>query len=114
MLSSERPAESRAGDILLLPIAIIAFWTLAYQLVLVARWPAKTVTWCFLAMAIAGFFFLVGILKKTSATPGKDYQFHLSHIVLLILGSAYAITALVVRRPNQDDVVYVHRALTQL
>jgi hypothetical protein len=114
MLSSERPAESRAGDILLLPIAIIAFWTLAYQLVLIARWPAKTITWCFLAMAIAGFFFLGGLWKKTSATPGKDYRFHLSHIVLLILGCAYAITALVVRRPNQDDVVYFHRALSQL
>jgi hypothetical protein len=114
MLSSERPAESRAGDILLLPIAIIAFWTLAYQLVLIARWPAKTITWCFLAMAIAGFFFLGGLWKKTSATPGKDYRFHPSHIVLLILGCAYAITALVVRRPNQDDVVYFHRALSQL
>src|SRR5262245_11434778 len=114
MLSSERPAESRAGDILLLPIAIIAFWTLAYQLVLIVRWPAKTITWCFLAMAIAGFFFLGGLWKKTSATPGKDYRFHLSHIVLLILGCAYAITALFVRRPNQDDVVYFHRALSQL
>ena len=114
MLSSERPAESRAGDILLLPIAIIAFWTLAYQLVLIARWPAKTITWCFLAMAIGGFFFLGGLWKKASATPGKDYRFHPSHIVLLILGCAYAITALVVRRPNQDDVVYFHRALSQL
>src|SRR5215831_3902576 len=114
MLSSERPAESRAGHILLLPIAIIAFWTLAYQLVLIARWPAKTITWCFLAMAIGGFFFLGGLRKKASATPGKDYRFHPSHIILLILGCAYAITALVVRRPNQDDVVYFHRALSQL
>ena len=114
MLSSERPAESHAGDILLLPIAILAFWTLAYQVVLVVRWPATTVTWCFLAMAIAGFFFLGGLWKKTSATPGKDYRFHLSHIFLLFLGSAYATAILFVRRPNQDDVVYVHRVLTQL
>jgi hypothetical protein len=34
--------------------------------------------------------------------------------LLLFLGVAYAITALFVRRPNQDDVVYFHRALTQL
>jgi hypothetical protein len=32
----------------------------------------------------------------------------------LALGLGYAITALVVRRPNQDDVVYFHRALSQL
>ena len=58
MLICERPADSHAGDILLLPIAGLAFWTVAYQLVLVLQWPAKTITWCFLAMAIAGFFFL--------------------------------------------------------
>src|SRR6266496_2685458 len=114
MLVSEKSTESRAGDILLLPIAILAFWTLAYQLVLIVRWPAKTITWCFLGIMIAGFFLLRGLWKKTNATPGKGYRFHLSHIFLLVLGVAYATTVLFVRRPNQDDVVYFHRALTQL
>ncbi len=111
---SEEPADSRAGDILLLPIAILAFWTLAYQLVLLLRWPAKSIIWCFLAIAIAGFFFLRPLWKKTNAIPGKEYRFYFSHILLLVLGLAYAITVLFVRRPNQDDVVYFHRALTQL
>jgi hypothetical protein len=88
----ERPTESRAGDILLLPIAGLAFWTLAYDLVLVLRWPAKTITWCFLAIVLAGFFLLARPWKKTN----------------------YAITILFVRRPNQDDVVYFYRALSQL
>jgi len=114
MLISERPAESHAGDILLLPIAILAFWTLAYQLVLIARWPTTTITWCFLAMAISGFVFLGRLWKKTNTTPGKEYRFHVSHIFLLLLGIAYATAILFVRRPNQDDVVYVHRVLTQL
>jgi hypothetical protein len=113
-LISETPSESRAGDILLLPIAILAFWTLAYQLVLIARWPAKTIMWCFLVMAVAGFFLLWRLWKKTNTAPGKGYRFHLSQLLLLILGLAYAITVLFVRRPNQDDVVYYHRALTQL
>jgi len=113
-LISERSNNSHAGDVLLLPIAGLAFWTLAYDLVLVLRWPAKTITWCFLAIAIAGFFFLARLWKKTNSTPGKAYQFHLSQIFLLVLGFAYAITILFVRRPNQDDVVYFHRALTQL
>lgn len=51
---------------------------------------------------------------KTSAIPGRDYRFHPSHLLLLALGLGYAITALFVRRPNQDDVVYFHRALSQL
>src|SRR5947207_4397044 len=114
MLISERTAESRAGDVLLVPIAAVAFWTLAYQLVLIARWPAKTITWCFLAMAIAGFVLLGRSWKKTNAIPGKEYRFHRSHLLLLVLGVAYATTVLFVRRPNQDDVVYFHRALTQL
>lgn len=114
MLISKRPAESHAGDILLLPIAILAFWTLAYQLVLIVRWPAKTIIWCFLTIAIAGFFLLGRLWKKTNSTPGKGYRFHLSQILLLVLGFAYAITVLFVRRPNQDDVVYFHRALSQL
>jgi hypothetical protein len=114
MRISQRPAESCAGDVLLLPIAGVAFWTLAYQLVLIARWPAKTITWCFLAIAIPGFFLLGRLFKKTNATPGNGYRFHLSHIFLLVLAIAYGTTVLVVRRPNQDDVVYFHRALTQL
>ena len=113
-LISERPPVSHAGDILLLPIAILAFWTLAYQFVLIARWPAKTIIWCFLVMAVAGFFSLWRLWKKTNATPGKGYRFHLSQLLLLILGLAYATTVLFVRRPNQDDVVYFHRVLTQL
>src|SRR5438045_2314775 len=111
---SERSVESRAGDVLLVPIAAVAFWTLAYQVVLVLRWPAKTITWCFVAIAIAGFFLFGRLWKKTNAIPGKAYRFHLAHILLLVLGAAYATTVLFVRRPNQDDVVYIHRVLTQL
>lgn len=111
---SGRSDQPHAGDILLLPIAIIAFWTLAYDLVLVARWPAHTITWCFLAFAIAGGVALGRLWTKTNAIPGKSYRFHLSQLLLLALGLAYAITALFVRRPNQDDVVYFHRALSQL
>jgi hypothetical protein len=111
---SDRSEQSHAGDVLLLPIAVIAFWTLAYDLVLVARWPAYTITWCFVAIAVAGFFALGRLWTATGTIPGKGYQFHLSHLLLLALGLGYAITALFVRRPNQDDVVYFHRTLTQL
>jgi hypothetical protein len=112
--TSGRCDQSHAGDILLLPIAIIAFWTFAYDLVLVARWPAHTITWCFLAFATAGCVSLGRLWTKTSAIPGKNYRLHPSHLLLLALGLGYATTALFVRRPNQDDVVYFHRALTQL
>jgi len=112
--TSGRRDQSHTGDILLLPIAIIAFWTLAYHLVLVARWPAHIITWCFLGIAIAGFFLLGLLWKKTNAIPGNGYRFHPSHVLLLFLGLGYALTALYVRRPNQDDVVYFHRALSQL
>ncbi len=112
--ASESPRNFHSGDALLLPIAGIAFWTLAYQLALLARWPAKTITWCFLAIALAGFFLLARVWRKTDAIPGKNYRLHRSHILLFVLGLAYATTALFVRRPNQDDVVYFHRALTQL
>jgi hypothetical protein len=113
-LITERSTESRAGDVLLLPIAVVTFWTLAYQLVLILRWPAKTITWCFLAIAIAGFLALRHLWKRTSAMPGKGYRFHTSQLLLAALGLTYAATPLFVRRPNQDDVVYFHRALTQL
>src|SRR6266487_577558 len=108
------PAESRAGDVLLLPIALAAFWTLAYQLVLVARWPAHAVVWCFAILAVSGLFFLTCLWKKANATPGYGYRFHPSQILLFIMAAACAITVLFIRRPSQDDVVYFHRALTQL
>ena len=114
ILTSETPAESHAGDILLLPVAILAFWTLAYHFVLIVRWPAKTIMLCFLVIAIPSLFLLGRLWKKTNTTPGKYYRFHFSHVLLVILGIVYATTVLFVRRPNQDDVVYFHRALTQL
>jgi hypothetical protein len=114
MLISERPANSRAGDLLLVPILGVALWTLAYQFVLIVGWPAKMITWCFVAIAIASSFLLARFWKKTNAIPGKAYRFNLSHLLLLVLGLAYAIVGLFVRRPNQDDVVYFHRVLIQL
>src|SRR5215475_6515583 len=105
MVISEKCAESRAGDVLLVPIAAFAFWTFAYQLVFILRWPAKTITWCFLAIAFIGFYLLGRLWKKKNAIPGRAYRFHPAHILLLVLGAAYATTVLFVRRPNQDDVV---------
>jgi hypothetical protein len=111
---SETPGESRAGDVLLLPLALAAFWTLAYQLVLVARWPAQTTVWCFFATALGGLFLLARLWEKTDAMPGHGYRFHPSQILLVTMGMACAVTILFVRRPNQDDIVYFHRALAQL
>jgi hypothetical protein len=106
--------QSFAGDVVLLPVAVIALWTLAYDVVLLARWPAHTITWCFLVLAIAGGMGLWRLWTKTNAIPARHYRFHSSHLLLLGLGLGYAITVLFVRRPNQDDVVYFHRALSQL
>src|SRR6266480_2251718 len=111
---ADTSAESRAGDVLLLPVALAAFWTLAYQLVLVARWPAQTTVWCFFAIALSSLFLLARLWEKTKAMPGRGYQFHLSQLLLIVLGAACAITVLFVRRPNQDDSYYFHRVLTQL
>src|SRR6266446_5033252 len=114
MPMSDRLSESRAGDVLLLPVAAAPFWTIACKLVLVMRWPAKPILWCFLAIAITGFLLLGRLWKKTNATPGEGYRFHPSQVLLVALGLLCAITVLFVRRPNQDDVVYFHRALSQL
>ena len=114
MLSSEAPGETRAGDLLLVPVAFVAFFTLAYQLVLVARWPAQTMVWCFFAIALGGLFLLTRLWKKTDAAPGRGYRFHPSQIPLVTMGVACAVTILFVRRPNQDDVIYFHRVLAQL
>ena len=72
------------------------------------------ITWCFLAAAGVASFFLCRLWKQTDSMPGKGYRFHFSHILVLVVGLACATTVLFVRRPNQDDVVYFHRILTQL
>ena len=113
-VSETAAAESRAGDILLIPVALSAFWTLSYQLVLVVRWPAVTMVWCFFVIASVGSFLLFRLWKKTNAMPGCGYRFYPSQVLLLVLGVGCAVTVLFVRRPNQDDIVYFHRALSQL
>ena len=87
MLTSERPAESRAGDVLLLPIAGLAFWTLAYQLVLLLRWPATTITWCFLAIAIAGFLLALFETATAKMRVFRVPQFLGAALMLGLLGT---------------------------
>jgi hypothetical protein len=110
----EEAVETRAGDALLLPVALAAFWTLAYQLVLVARSPAWTLPWFFFAIGALGFFFLSRLWTNTNANPLSGYRFHRSQLLLLGLAIACATVVLFIRRANQDDIVYFHRALAQL
>ena len=112
-LPSEIAIESRAGDILLLPVALAAFWTLAYQVVLVMRLPAWSVIGFFFGFSILALY---GVRRwtKDKAVPGAGYRFHRSHLLLLALGVGCGTTVLFVLRPNQDDIVYFHRALAQL
>jgi Family of unknown function (DUF6077) len=72
------------------------------------------IVWCFFGIALAGLFSLARLWERTNATPGSGYRFHPSYLLLLVLAAGCAITVLFVRRPNQDDVVYFHRALAQL
>jgi hypothetical protein len=90
ILISKQYDQSHAGDVLLLPIAVIAFWTLACDLVPVTRWAAQTITWCFFGIAIAVFVAFGRLWTKTNAIPGKDYRFHPSHLLLQLLGLGYA------------------------
>jgi hypothetical protein len=79
--------------------------------VLIARLPAQSILWCFLVISLAGLLLLLRLWKTTDGTPGRGYRFHPSQILLLLLGTACGVTVLFVQRPNQDDIVYFHRAL---
>ena len=64
----------------------------------------RTITWCFLVVAIAGFVLLARVWKNTNVIPGKGYRFHPSYLLLVAICLAYATTILFVRRHNQADV----------
>ena len=97
--SSGAPVESRAGDILVLA----AFWTIAYQLVLIARWPARSIVWFFFAFAASGLVFTVRLWRRTNILPSWIYRFHPSHLPLLLLAVGCATAQLFMLRPNQID-----------
>ena len=100
-----------ARDLLLLPVALTALWTLAYQFVLVARWPA----WSSIALLfVFSALVLIGLARWKGIRPEFGYTFHWAHSLLPVMGLAVGGAILFVLRPNQDDVVYFHRALTQL
>lgn len=110
-MASREDRSTHAGDVIFLPVALTAFWTLAYQLVLLTRLP----TWSILPIFI--FFLLAGAWggrRSLEKMPWDEYEFHPAHLFLLVLGLACGVTVLFVLRPNQDDIVYFHRALTQL
>ena len=95
--ASEAPGPSRAGDALLLPVALAASWTLAYQLVLVARWPAWTIVWFWFPITALELFSLVRLWARTNTLPILEYRFHPSHLLLLVLAIGCAITPLFLR-----------------
>jgi hypothetical protein len=102
---------ARAGDLLLFPVALTALWTLAYQFVLVTRLPAwSSIVFFFGFLALV----LLAVARWRKTLPRAEYEFHWSHLLLLALGIGSGVTVLFVLRPNQDDVVYFHGALTQL
>lgn len=101
----------RAGDVMFVAIAGLAFWTLAYQLVLVTRLPAWAILPIFACLLFGSLWAGRRIFGKN---PWTGYEFHFPHLFLVILGFGCAVLVLFVLRPNQDDVVYFHRALTQL
>ncbi len=103
--------SSRAGDLIFLPVALTALWTLAYQIVLITRLPAWTIVVLFLGISLAGAWAARRFLRRM---PWEDYEFHRSDLFLLILGIGCGVTVLFVLRPNQDDIVYFHRAFVQL
>ena len=101
--------ESRAGDILKLPVILAAFWTIADQLVLVARWPGSIV-WFFFAFAASALVFTIPLWRRTNILPRWIYRFHPSHLLLLLVAVGCATAPLFMLRPNQIDLTQ----LTQL
>ena len=66
--------------------------------------------------SIALFFLLCVLAFLGSRRWGKGvrgYEFHWAHLALCIMGLVFGSTILFVLRPNQDDVVYFHRALVR-
>jgi hypothetical protein len=56
----------------------------------------------------------VALWKKTGAVPGRGLVFIYLKLFFLSWRRPAAVTVLFVQRPNQDAVVYLHRALAQL
>lgn len=106
--------DNRAGDVLLILAAGMAVWTLAYQLVLLVRWPAKTIVLTFVAAVCLCLVVLNWSWRRTNTRPRIRYDFHIAHLLLALAGAGCAVLVLFVHRPNQDDVVYFHRVLVQL
>ncbi len=104
---------SRGGDLLLLPIALSAWWTLAYQFVLLTRLPAWSVIPIFVILSVLGFYGARRWLKE-GPIPRVPYRFCGPHLLLLAMGLGCGTIVLFLLRPNQDDVVYFHRALVQV
>lgn len=104
----------RAGDLILLPIALAALWTLAYQIVLLTRLPALSIVWFFLGFAALAYGWVIVYWKRHHVVLLWDYSFQPVHLLVLALALSCGVVVLFVLEPNQDDIVYFHRALTQL
>ena len=95
-----------------LVIVIFASWTIAYEVVLFSRMPARSV------LAFFVVFLLVLILgyarwwkRYLLALDQKQERFLAG---VLILGVVVGIFAALSLRPDYDDVNYLHRPLLQL
>ncbi|MEP6955977.1 MAG: DUF6077 domain-containing protein [Chthoniobacterales bacterium] len=91
----------------------MAIWTVAYQAVLLLRWPAWTVLLLFI-LFVAAFVWVVRRCDRGKGHWLWAYDYHSVHLWLFGMGGLCGVTVLFLLRPNQDDVVYFHRALIQV
>jgi len=91
--------------------ASFAAWTVSYQIVLAARWPAIVAVWLFLPLgAVTAAAFALG---RRGAPPERIRVPGAVIAAVLVLACAMAAASLVVSRPDADDIDYYHRPLVQ-
>ena len=105
-------------------VAALAAWTLAYHLVLVARWPTGrlAVLWP-LACALLGAPWIVlrhrapaeePVAQSTGQVPPPDRRAaSMAWLLVLWLGVLAACYTLAINRPDSDDIAYYRRAAFQ-
>jgi len=111
-----RPYGARGVNALQIPLELVLLcfcgWTLAYQLVYVARLPA----WVTLPLTVVFLCGLVAPYLRSWGRCGKSEEAgneRSAFAVVLALAIAVAVFSLFLCRPDADDISYLHRSLVQ-
>ena len=94
-------------------LVLLAAWTVAYDFVVLLRWPSYFIGIVAVPLAVVALIVAARVRRTTETTATPSPASRGACAALVLIAAAVALFTLLVNRPDSDDVAYMRRAVVQ-